>query len=299
MAKDGRKDSITVWAWSLSLAAHLALLAIFAVVRFSKPQQGPASQPGSIVTINQIKAIAESSLIIPKPGIKSQFRLLPKARHKSMINLSVVHEVEMSGSDQSVPEIPNADSTGLLGGDSLSVPRAEFFESYTDQRKICYVVDCSGSMQGLFSHIRKQLKNSIAELKPDQYFYIIFFGGDKLAESAKGRLVRATDKAKSRAYKFIDGIKPGGQTNALSAIERAMQIRGPGDQAPALIYFLTDGFELQGRQGTNLSSTVEILQKKLAPTTKINTIGFWTEYADRRILRTIASQSGGEFINVE
>ena len=44
---------------------------------------------------------------------------------------------------------------------------------------------------------------------------------------------------------------------------------------------------------------IEKTRKELAPRAVIHTIGFWTEQADRWILETIASQSGGIFISVE
>ena len=190
-------------------------------------------------------------------------------------------------------------SVDLLAGGRLSLGGTAFFGSFTDQRKICYVVDCSGSMQGLFGQVRKQLKNSISALRPDQYFYIIFFQDGKLLESGNGRLVRATDRAKSAACSFADSVRPAGPTNAMDALERAMQIRDQAGQSPALIYFLTDGFDLELDDTSRFGLQLENMRKKLAPSAKINTIGFWTGPADGRILRTVADQSGGEFVNIE
>ena len=103
--------------------------------------------------------------------------------------------------------------------------RIGFFGSFTERRKICYLVDCSGSMRGVFRRVRKELKESIGNLQRDQYFHIIFFGGGRLIEFSNGRLLRVTEKAKFSACDFIDSVEPVEQTNAL---ERGMQIRGSG-----------------------------------------------------------------------
>ena len=142
------------------------------------------------------------------------------------------------------------------------LPRGvEFFGSWTDRRKVCYLVDCSGSMQGIFGRVRKKLKESIANLQPDQYFYIIFFSSN-LSESGEGHLLRATEPAKSAAYDFIDSIRPAGQTNALAALERAVQIRDSSNISPSVVYFLTDGFELTTEDAQRLpQKTANLLRR--------------------------------------
>jgi Mg-chelatase subunit ChlD len=153
-------------------------------------------------------------------------------------------------------------------------------------------------MHGIFGGVRKKLKESIGDLQPDQYFYIIFFGGDKLFEFGNGRLLRAAQKAKSAAYDFVDAIRPAGRTNALAALERAMQIRDEKGVSPSVVYLLTDGFELATGDEHRFSRKIADLQKRFAPTTRINTIGFWPQNGDRKLLEAIARQSGGKFVFV-
>ena len=159
-------------------------------------------------------------------------------------------------------------------------------------------------MQGVFRQVQDKLKQSIQALAPDQYFYIIFFGGDRLYEfgagslyvGQAGRLLRASPKAKSAAYNFIDSIKPWGQTNAWQALQRAVQIRDSKGGSPSVIYFLTDGFELTEQDAHKLPQKVAELLREFAPTAKINTIGFWPASTDREILQSIAEQTGGQCI---
>ena len=148
----------------------------------------------------------------------------------------------------------------------------------------------------MFGQVRKRLKKSIASLQPDQYFCIIFFGNNRLFEFSNGRLLRATQKAKNSAYDFIDLVQAAGQTNALAALKKAVQIRNGSGAGPSVIYFLTDGFELTTEGTQKFSQKVADLLKRFAPTTRINTIGFWPQSDDREMLELIARQSGGEFV---
>ena len=177
-------------------------------------------------------------------------------------------------------------------------PKVEFFGSVTEGRKICYVVDCSGSMRGAFGRVQKELIESIDSLEADRYFYVIFFASDKLFEYGDGKLIRATPQAKSAVREFIKSVQPLGSTNAMAALERAMQIRDGKGAAPAIIYFLTDGFELTNENAYSFADKVLNVRKSFAPATKINTIGFWVQRADGRILERIAKQSGGECVLV-
>jgi len=70
-------------------------------------------------------------------------------------------------------------------------------------------------------------------------------------------------------------------------------------QSAAVVYFLTDGFELTTEDSRRFSQRIVGLLAKFAPRTKIHTIGFWPQSDDREMLRTIARQSGGDFVLVD
>ena len=191
--------------------------------------------------------------------------------------------------------INNSDST--ISPASGEFPgRIGFFSNTGGQRKVCYLVDCSGSMQGIFTQVREKLKDSIAALQPDQYFYVIFFGDGKLYEIGDGKLLRATPKAKAAANDFVDSVRPAGRTNAVAALERVVEIQDGKGISPSLAYFLTDGFELSGEDTAAFPRRIANLLEKWAPEMKINTIAFLPQADDRIMLETIARQSGGEFL---
>ncbi len=174
----------------------------------------------------------------------------------------------------------------------------EFFSSKIDSRRVCFVVDCSGSMKGLFGRVKKELINSIESLQQDQYFSIIFFGGDKLLEFENAGLARASRNAKSRAVAFIESVEPRGQTNAAAAFEKLSHVCDSMDQRPSAVFFLTDGFELTERDnGEFLRFILDLLQRHLSRSA-VNTIGFWPDENDCHMLQEIAERTGGEFTRI-
>jgi hypothetical protein len=281
-----------------SVAFHLIVLTSFGAVKFSRLEAQEKQHPIPVAQVSQVKKFIQANPIIPKPKVK---RPATDQFTKSTNNILPINQifdtVRPTSQDKVTFARPHTNQSAFsLPNSEVLSPRVEFFGSFTDQRKVCYLVDCSGSMQGVFGQVRKKLKESIQGLQPDQYFYIIFFGGDKLFEFGNGRLLRAAQKAKSAANDFIDSVQPAGQTNALEALERAVQIRDSRGVSPSIIYFLTDGFELTTEDIQRFPQKIASLLRRFAPTTRINTIGFWPGSSDRKMLETIATQTGGECI---
>ncbi len=298
MRKGDERASISFGALGFSILVHLVVLSVFGVVKFSESSQWQNHDTAPIVNVSQIRKFIESQPIIPKPKIKQAINSKQQNR-ATLIPVNLVSEkttfIAKPENDNKIEATRNrrvvASNAVLSGG-------IEFFGSFTKHRKVCFVVDCSGSMQGAFRQVRDKLKDSIGKLQPDQYFYIIFFAGEKLTEFGDGWLIRATPKSKADAFEFIDSMRPYGKTNAIEAISRAVRIRDRNRNPAELIYFLTDGFELSGQDAERFMIQVENLQKQFAPATKINTIGFWTQWSDRKMLKKIAGQSGGDFVFV-
>ncbi|MBA7637827.1 hypothetical protein ES703_45476 [subsurface metagenome] len=298
MVCTGRRGSVAFWAWMTSIVVHLIVLTAFGVVKFSRSEVQDKQRPTPMAKVSRIKKLMQAAPIIPKPKIKKSTESSFARRTDKLLPTSRVFGALKPNSQdlRDLAEPVRSQSVFSLAGSADLSPRIEFFGSRTDQRKVCYLVDCSGSMRGILVEVRKKLKESIGKLQPDQYFYIIFFGGDRLFEFGNGRLLRATSKTKSAAYDFIDSIRPAGQTNAFAALERALQIRDGGGVGPSLVYFLTDGFELTTEDAQKFSQKIANLLVRFAPRTRINTIGFWSQSDDCKMLEAIARQSGGEFV---
>jgi hypothetical protein len=282
----------------VSIALHLAALTALGFVKFSGPEAEAKQRPVPTAKINQVRKLLAGADFIPKPKVKSPVKEIIAKETIAEGNRGTLPLNRIFDS-KNRPEMVKPEMSEMLLPSSASQKGIEFFGSFANERKVCFAVDCSGSMQGVFGEVRKRLCESIEGLQPDQYFYIIFFGGGRLYELGGGELVRATAKAKSAAHKFIESVRPAGRTNALDALERASQIRDGKVKGPAVVYFLTDGFELTGGSKAEFPQKTAWILTKFAPETKVNTIGFWPRSEDREMLRTIAEQSGGEFILVE
>ncbi|MBN1126510.1 MAG: VWA domain-containing protein [Sedimentisphaerales bacterium] len=296
------EKTITILAWLGSILIHVVVFSVFGAVPFRGSGQGAAPQSKPLPAMAQIKQAMNMPAMTPKPKVKNLFssrRILRPV--KKELELSTVGKIDLGEAEEPIVGLFSEVPLDLEAIDRTGSEGVSFFGQYTGSRKICYVVDASGSMHGRLGNVKSQLIDSIQELRPDQFFSIIFFqDGDRLLEMRGGKLLRATPKSKEQAQTFIDTVMPSGPTNAVNALRRAMQIRDSLGRAPELIYFLTDGFDLGEGAGVEAFAVqIENMRKALAPGTRINTIGFWTELEDVAILRHIARQSGGAFTNIE
>jgi hypothetical protein len=302
--KNNRRLSAKAWAWTISIIVHVIVLAGFAVFKFSQWHETQKHLTTPTAKVSQVKRLLDAEPVSPKPKVK-----------KSIVSCSAVTAVDRPLPAKQIFDVPKpilqsprnisnsvknaAKRVTPLSSSMMVSPKVEFFGSVTEDRKICYVVDCSGSMQGTFARVQKELIESIGGLDADRYFYVIFFGAGRLYEYGDGRLTRATADAKAAICEFIKRVHPAGTTNAMAAMRRAMQIRDGSGAAPAIIYFLTDGFELTGDNAYRFAEQVKEVRKNFAPAVKINTIGFWVQRWDGRILEKIAEQSGGACTLIE
>lgn len=299
MLKSGRRRvlgvGVTVWALLFSLGVHGVLFVVFSFVSVSGGGGVDADLQSGTISVVQIQKALSMPSVIAKPKI----RRVEIGGGKKALELDLHEREKLDYSQDYVAAISEQLEGGLLAGQFESSTKTEFFGSTTNLRKICYVVDASGSMQGRLGMVRKQLKKSIEDLQADQYFYVIFFRGDGLVESGDGRLVRATSKAKSAAYEFIDGIRFEGATNAVSAIDRSMRVKDSAGRGVQQIYFLSDGFDFKSNDSLDFAGMIENMRKRLAPSARINTIGVWVQRQDEKVLRSIAASSGGEYVGLE
>ena len=286
-------------ALAATVFVHAAALTIFAGIKLS--QIAPVGlQTTATVSISQASVLAARPSITPKPKVitESKYKRIVKTIGQGpSANIRSVFEAPKQDSQLPIPspESPQVYPVGSVEENQITTAQVEFFDSHAQGRRICYVVDCSGSMQGLWEPVKKQLIESIGQLQPDQYFSVIVFGAGNILESGAGLLVRATEKAKKEAYDFIGAVQPRGATNAAAALEQAIKIRDRSGEGPSVIYFLTDGFELSEKDNFRFAHQVVTMLKSFAPKTQVNTIGFWPDDQDRKLLEMIACQSGGQF----
>jgi len=292
------KGSITFWAWIISVVIHLIVLGVLAIIQFSPSGAEKVQSTVPTAKIQQVRRILQATPEGPKPKIRaSAFGGFESEKSQQISSGQIFTRAKNGKADFN--DLPGT----LVSGKSF-IPlsnsgfsrQTDLFGSRTSRRRICYLVDCSGSMSGMFGWVRQQLKQSIENLEQDQYFCIIFFGNDKIFKFGNGKLVRASNKNKSSAFKFIDLVQPAGKADAFSALLAAIQTRDAADSAPSLVYFLTDGFELAAENSDLSEQQITNYLKDYAPSIQFNTIGFWPQEQDRSLLDAIAQESGGQFI---
>ena len=169
-----RRGSVASWAWIGSIAVHLIVFTAFGFIKFSQSQTQLQELPIPTAKVSRIKRLIEASPIIPKPKMKKPIRAEPAGRiDASAVKLSVGRIFGAAKPDNQMVDLakPFASQSFYALPNSRILPnKIEFFGSFTDQRKACYLVDCSGSMQGVFGRVQRKLKESIGDLQADQYF---------------------------------------------------------------------------------------------------------------------------------
>ncbi|NIA16979.1 MAG: VWA domain-containing protein [Planctomycetes bacterium] len=292
----GRKRHIKTGAWTISVCLHLIAIVIFSRMVLSQSTKSIVIPRRVEAKISRIKEIIDNPPVTPLPKINALARKKGSFEPEVATNLTTF-EPKPAANPETLATLASAGSAAALPSKSIG-SSVEFFGSRSYNRKICYVVDASGSMQGFFGNVRENLKQSIQNLQPDQFFHIIFFTSKTLIRFEGSRLIRARASTKAAAYRFIDTVTPAGTTNALDALAGAMRLRDSFGKSPEIIYFLTDGFELTTRQSSRFLDKLLELRNNLAPRIKINTIGFWTQPEDYELLSKIARRTGGTFTRI-
>lgn len=276
----------------------MVLLTFLIAAEFS-PSAVDKSQPIPAARVERVRQLIESPLKIPRPKVKHSHASRTEAIKTTAFNpRQLIEAMRLEQDDFISDDITAAGSSAVWTGSAMPAGAVDFFSSKADSRRICFVVDCSGSMKGLFGRVKKELINSIESLQQDQYFGIIFFGGDRLLLFDNGRLIRASEKAQSQAVAFINSVEPQGQTNAAAAFEKLSHVHDGMNQRPSAVFFLTDGFELTKRDNDGFLRFVLASLRENLPKAKVNTIGFWPDENDGRLLREIAKRTGGEFTRI-
>jgi hypothetical protein len=288
---------VGVLALLFSLGVHAFLFVLFSFVHVSGEDGVEGRLEPASISVAQIQKAVSQVPVVPKPMVKRVE--VGNGQGKRALEVEVGPRKRAAYLEGDAASFSGQFDGESLAGQFESRPLTEFFGSSTNLRKICYVVDASGSMQGRLGMVRKQLKKSIEKLRADQYFYVIFFRGDGLVELGGGKLIRATAKSKLKAYEFFDGVRFEGPTNAISAIDRSMRVTDSAGRSVQQIYFLSDGFDFKSEILADFAEMIKNMRKRLAPSVRINTIGVWVQQQDAEILRSIAAGSGGEYVGLK
>jgi Ca-activated chloride channel homolog len=122
----------------------------------------------------------------------------------------------------------------------LASPKDGFRTSEIIGKRVAFVVDTSGSMEGeKMEATKRALDQCLGKLGEDDLFSIVTFGG--YAEPWKDKMVAASRANVDAARAYVRKLEPLGGTNIDEALQSAFATATGSEKAPLMIVFMTDG----------------------------------------------------------
>jgi hypothetical protein len=189
--------------------------------------------------------------------------------------------------------IPGAgNGSGGGGGDGLGLGggggSASFFGLGGKGQRFAYIVDISGSMGNnrKLEIAMRELARSIDALPDFANFYVLLFESKTVQPPMQNGWMRARKTTVRQVIRWLSDVEPNGGTEPRNAFLQVFAL----DVRPDVIFFLTDGIfndiSLEELAALNAKG------KKVV----MNTVGFGAPgEVDQSVLRSIASQSGGQY----
>lgn len=135
----------------------------------------------------------------------------------------------------------DADAADGLGAFALTLqPPADPDDAEITPREIVFVLDCSGSMQGVPLRAAKEVvRRTLTNLRADDTFRIIRFS-ERASGLGPAPLANTPENVK-RALRYLDGLTGSGGTRMIEGI-RAALAGEPDEGRMRIVAFLTDGY---------------------------------------------------------
>ncbi len=201
---------------------------------------------------------------------------------------------DLSGSSEQLSRIANASS-----GESLEFLEggSSFFGIEATGKKIVFIVDRSGSMEGArWVDAKYELLRAISGLTADQEFFVFLFSGTthpmpRLAGANK--MVPATDENKIAFRKWLNRQKPDNSTKPLGSIRRSINMD------PDTIFLLTDGMFFDNSVEYLINRATKRAKRTDKDEFVINTIAFYCFRDFEPSLKAIADAYFGTFRSIQ
>jgi Ca-activated chloride channel family protein len=159
------------------------------------------------------------------------------------------------------------------------IPSSRFGELEDSPRRVVFVIDRSGSMQGApMAQAKKAVEACLATLTPHDQFGIVAF--DNCSEVFHDELLPGDAQSRQLASKFLAAIDARGGTELVAGCAAAAKLlgRGGGD-----LLVMTDG---------QVSATEDILKQARGAGIRLHTLGIGSASQDR-FLTLLARETGG------
>ena len=166
------------------------------------------------------------------------------------------------------------------------INETSFFGLRGGGKRICFIVDVSGSMAGFkLDRLKQELIGTIQSLKPDTQFSIVFF--DSETNTISQRWMK-TDAEKQNAVQVITNQGAGSGTDPTGAFQFAFGTLNP---LPDCIYYMTDG-----QTDADVLGLLRGMNKGPNKTT-VHTIAFGDQSLEF-VMKQIAAENNGTYIFV-
>lgn len=311
----------------ISILFHLllALLATYLVVQSFQPrkqtfQAGPKSpDPSTRAIEHKIQVKKQSTLSAPPQAARITTSGAAKIVLPDLPTFpsSEVSPAQMSGMGSSTGF---GIGGGAMGGGGGNGPSINFFGLQTKAKRVAFLVDYSGSMDGNFRLLMEaELEKCLKALPPDTQVLIIPWAGgawlyNQVADQIKDQwqivnkeydnfVLRAGKKlpppewvasSPENVQKLMKGVRAqkiwSGGTAWRSPFNYVMQASPP----PDTIFFLTDG-QIPPRHARATLDDIGRLLKKDPPGPKVFCLWIPNKNASPSYLKELAKESNGEF----
>jgi len=282
--------------WVISVFFHVGLALIFFL----------------LVMIAQVEDIKKGAVIPSAVFSEDPGGSISHGRTSKVEKATQRHrKVKASGDSKRDLEVPTEGETGeraeLIGAaagagggtladfgntDGSGGPRSGFGGLGGNAHHIVYLIDRSGSMFDTFDAVKKEIRDSVKDLHPQQDFHVIMFADGEPLEKKPMALTPPTDTYKIALAEFLLNVKAENTTNPVKAINRAFDVLAKANRKPGkIIYMLTDGA---------FPDNEKVLSTIRARNTRrdvlINTFLYgWKPPIAERVMKQIASENGGQY----
>ena len=290
----------------VSALAHLVLILLLGVITLKLP-----SQAASLALESAPVEVSEPTMEMSSPREVAEPEVDSPAESTAEASLDVVESFEglevsltdsLSGLADTRSQVTSLAAMTGLAASGTGIPNpsgASFYGASASGNCFCFVIDGSGSMRGgPWDAAKGELMRSIAGMKREQRFYIIFYNRELSAIPLPGertpspRALYATPENIEHAQRWLEVQRIGIGAPPDDALQFAI------DKEPDAIYLLTDGdttmdvarFLREINRVDDLLGNPQIL-------VPIHTIAFYSSKG-QQLLRSIAQENRGQYIYV-
>lgn len=225
----------------ISLAIHLTILTIAALITFSRLSGGTGDLANpvefAVMTAEELAQLQDAALAFSTPAVEElplpdtpEIDFEVSQLEASLTGDTADLEAQLGGGDI------NDSSLGVSGAGGGS---ANFFGVEATGSRFAFVVDVSGSMNvnGKINRLRSELVRTLDGMLETASFFICLYNSSASPIGGKADWVAASDSGKRWANRHIANIVAAGGTAPLPGFEMVFSRR----PRPDAVYFMTDG----------------------------------------------------------